>query len=158
WSNLNEPPQWRDCGRGQVTIASCEHEVRPEFRVRRVPLFTHNCMCLALRREDLIDDPRFRTTRERSIHAGERRALTASELEKRDAAEILARLLANDVPSAPVLSRFELLNDEQVRANAILEESVSAAFGRLRMPQPAAQFDRTPAQIRTAAPVLGADN
>jgi len=115
-------------------------------------------MCRALGREDLISDPRFRTTRDRSINASERRALTAAELEKWEATAILARLLENDVPSAPVLSRFELLNEEQVRANAILQQLVSADFGRLRMPRPAARFDRTPAQIRTAAPVLGADS
>ncbi|MGA9723252.1 MAG: CoA transferase [Candidatus Binatus sp.] len=115
-------------------------------------------MCRALNRQDLIDDDRFKTARDRSINAVERRTITSAELEKWRAAEILPRLLANDVPSAPVLSRFELLQDDQVRENHILQEFDSKAFGRVRMPRAAARFDRTPATVRALAPVLGADN
>jgi crotonobetainyl-CoA:carnitine CoA-transferase CaiB-like acyl-CoA transferase len=115
-------------------------------------------MCRALNREELIDDPRFKTARDRSINAVERRTITSTELEKWRADEILPRLLANDVPSAPVVSRFELLQDAQVRENHILEEFESDEFGRVRMPRAAAQFDRTPATTRALAPRLGADN
>src|SRR6185437_13488520 len=108
--------------------------------------------------QDLIDDPRFKTARERSMHAVERREIVAAELEKWTANEILPRLLNNDVPSAPVLSRLELLHDLQVRENRLLEEFQSKTFGKVRMPRPAALFDRTPAGIRTLAPPLGADN
>src|SRR6516162_705339 len=112
-------------------------------------------MCRALNREDLIDDSRFRTPRDRTINAVARREIVSAELEKWNADEILARLLANDVPSGPVRSRFELLQDPQVRASQILEEHESPKFGRVRQPRPAARFDRTPARIRTLAPLLG---
>lgn len=115
-------------------------------------------MCGALNRQDLIDDPRFKTARDRSLHAVERREIVAAELERWTASEILPRLLSNDVPSAPVLSRFELLEDRQVRENHILEEFESETFGKVRMPLPAARFDRTPAGVRELAPLLGADN
>jgi len=115
-------------------------------------------MCRALNRQDLIDDPRFKTVRDRSIHAVERREIVSAELEKWTASEILQRLLNNDVPSAPVLSRFELLQDRQVQENHILEEFQSEIFGKVRMPRPAARFDRTPAGVRELAPLLGADN
>jgi crotonobetainyl-CoA:carnitine CoA-transferase CaiB-like acyl-CoA transferase len=115
-------------------------------------------ICRALNRQELIDDPRFKTARDRSINAVERRTITSTELEKWRADEILPRLLANDVPCAPVRSRFELLQDDQVRENHILEEFESKEFGKVRMPRAAAQFDRTPAKVRTLAPILGADN
>jgi len=115
-------------------------------------------ICRALNRQELIDDPRFKTARDRSINAVERRTITSTELEKWRADEILPRLLANDVPCAPVRSRFELLQDDQVRENHILEEFESEQFGKVRMPRMAAQFDRTPAEVRTLAPRLGADN
>ena len=115
-------------------------------------------MCRALNRQDLIDDPRFKTAGARSRNAVERRGIIAAELEKWPANEILPRLLGNDVPAALVLSRFDLLQDGQVRANHILEEYQSLAFGRVRQPRPAAQFDRTPAGVRELAPLLGADN
>jgi crotonobetainyl-CoA:carnitine CoA-transferase CaiB-like acyl-CoA transferase len=115
-------------------------------------------MCRALKRQDLIDDPRFKTASARSRNAVERREITAAELEKWPASEILPRLLDNDVPAAPVLSRSELLRDGQVQANHILEEHQSPVFGRVRQPRPAAQFDRTPAGVHELAPLLGADN
>ena len=89
-------------------------------------------MCLALNRQDLIDDPRFKSARDRSAHAVERREMVAAELEKWTAREILQRLLRNDVPSAPVLSRFDLLRDEQVRESQILQEFQSETFGTVR--------------------------
>ena len=115
-------------------------------------------ICRAFKREDLIDDPRFKTARDRAVNAVERRTIMSSELEKWRASEILPRLLANDVPSAPILSRFELLQEEQVRENQILEVFESEKLGKVRMPRPAARFDRTPAEIRAMAPFLGADN
>jgi crotonobetainyl-CoA:carnitine CoA-transferase CaiB-like acyl-CoA transferase len=115
-------------------------------------------MCRALKRQDLIGDPRFRTARDRSINAVERRELVSAELEHWTAAEILSRLLDNDVPSAPALSRFELIQERQVRDSGILEEHQSEKFGTVRLPRPAAHFDRTPARIRAMAPLLGADN
>jgi len=115
-------------------------------------------MCRALNRQDLIADPRFNTAGARSHNAVERRGIMAAELEKWPANEILPRLLDNDVPAAPVLSRFELLQDGQIQANHILEEHRSPVFGRVRQPRPAAEFDRTPAGVRELAPLLGADN
>jgi len=115
-------------------------------------------MCRALNRVDLIADERFKTARDRAINAVERREIMTAELEKWTANEILARLLANDVPSAPVVSRFELLSDPQVRENQILEEHESEDFGKVRQPRPAARFDHTPSAIRKLAPLLGADN
>jgi crotonobetainyl-CoA:carnitine CoA-transferase CaiB-like acyl-CoA transferase len=115
-------------------------------------------LCRALNRQDLIVDARFRTARDRTVNAVERRKITSSELEKWRAEEILPRLLANDVPCAPVVSRFELLHDQQVRANETLEEFDTEAFGKVRMPRAAARFDRTPATVRTMAPQLGAHN
>jgi crotonobetainyl-CoA:carnitine CoA-transferase CaiB-like acyl-CoA transferase len=115
-------------------------------------------MCRALKREDLIEDSRFKSANARTINAVARRELMSSELEKWQADEILARLLENDVPSGPVRSRFELLEDPQVRASGILQIHESPKYGRVRQPRPAAQFDRTPASIRTLAPMLGEHN
>jgi len=113
-------------------------------------------LCHALNRQDLINDRRFKTARDRTVNAVERRSIVSSELEKWRADEILARLLANDVPCAPVVRRFELLQDEQVRANETLEEFDTEALGKIRMPRAAARFERTPATVRTMAPQLGA--
>lgn len=115
-------------------------------------------MCGALQREDLVDDPRFNTVSGRGKNAAERRAITSAEIEKWPSKEILRRLDERGVPCAPVLSRTDLLDDEQVRVNRMIEIHEDARFGPVRQPRPAALFDRTPAAIRTMAPFLGEHN
>jgi crotonobetainyl-CoA:carnitine CoA-transferase CaiB-like acyl-CoA transferase len=115
-------------------------------------------MCRALERPDLIDDERFRTVANRSRNIVTRRALMSEELAKWPSAEILARLQAEHVPCAPVLSRTELLDDEQVRTNGIIEIHDDPVLGKVRQPRPAARFSETPAAVRGLAPFPGAHN
>jgi crotonobetainyl-CoA:carnitine CoA-transferase CaiB-like acyl-CoA transferase len=115
-------------------------------------------MCRALARPELIDDERFRTVADRSRNVVARRLLMSEELAKWPSAEILARLQAENVPCAPVLSRTELLDDEQVRTNGILEIHDDSVLGKVRQPRPAARFSATPSAVRGLAPFLGADN
>ena len=58
-------------------------------------------MCRALNREDLIDDPRFKTASDRFVNVEERKQITAGEIKKWASDEVLARLDAEGVPSAP---------------------------------------------------------
>ena len=60
-------------------------------------------LCRALRREDLLADPRFETPARRFANVAERRAIMGAEIAKWPSAEILARFDAEQVPSAPVL-------------------------------------------------------
>ncbi len=115
-------------------------------------------MCRALGRQDLLEDERFKTAAARFRHNAERREITSREIRKWPAAEILARLDREEVPAAPVLSRRDLLTDAQVRENRILEVHDDPILGPVRQPRPAARFDRTPAEVRSMAPFLGADN
>ena len=68
------------------------------------------------------------------------------------------RLQAENVPCAPVLSRAEVLDDEQVRTNGIIEIHDDPVLGKVRQPRPAARFSVTPSAVRRLAPYLGADN
>ena len=69
--------------------------------------------------------------------------------------EILARLDAQDVPSAPLLSRMELMEHEQILVNESVDRTVHEGFGEVRQARPAAQFSATPVEIRAPAPTLG---
>ena len=112
-------------------------------------------LCNALNKPQWIDDARFSTTRERFRHAEQRKRLTAAELVSWDRDEILARLNAEDVPSAPLLTRLEMLDHEQIVANDIVGIYEFDDHGRIRLARPAARFENTPADIRTPAPRLG---
>ena len=111
--------------------------------------------CAASGRPALAEDPRFNTPGGRAINATERILLMAEIIKERPTAEWLQRLDANDVPSAPVLRRNEVITNEQVLARELIAEFDHPDIGRVRQPKPAARFDRTPAAIRGPAPRIG---
>ncbi len=76
-------------------------------------------------------------------------------LKTRTAAEWLARLTAEGVPCAPVLTRTELLAHPQVAANGIVVEADHSGAGRLRQARAAARFSATPTGLKRGAPALG---
>jgi crotonobetainyl-CoA:carnitine CoA-transferase CaiB-like acyl-CoA transferase len=111
--------------------------------------------CTASERPDLAKDPRFNTPGGRAANATERILLMAEIIKERRTAEWLHRLDTNDVPSAPVLRRSEVIANEQVLARELIAEFDHPDIGLVRQPKPAARFDRTPAAIRGPAPRIG---
>jgi crotonobetainyl-CoA:carnitine CoA-transferase CaiB-like acyl-CoA transferase len=111
--------------------------------------------CAASGRPGLADDPRFNTPGGRAVNATERILLMAEIIKERPTADWLQLLDANDVPSAPVLRRNEVIANEQVLARELIVELDHPDIGRVRQPVPAARFDRTPARIPRPAPRIG---
>jgi crotonobetainyl-CoA:carnitine CoA-transferase CaiB-like acyl-CoA transferase len=109
----------------------------------------------ALERPEWLQDARFKSPALRQQNIDARLAMTQGVLKTRTAAEWLARLTAEGVPCAPVLTRTELLRHPQIVANGIVVETDHPAAGRLRQARPAARFSATPAGIRSGAPALG---
>ena len=93
-------------------------------------------MCNAFDRKDLLSDQRFNTPRARFDNKTERRLLVAEEIKKHNSEDILIKLHENEVPSAPILTRTELLKNEQIIANEIIEFHDSSIFGTIRSPRP----------------------
>ena len=112
-------------------------------------------MCKALKREDLIDDERFATPAGRVANAQIRKEITGDEIAKWKSSEILKRLQEEGVPSAPLLDRMELLDNDQILANeSILRVNIDG-FGEVRQARPAARFSKTPSELSRPAPKLG---
>lgn len=112
-------------------------------------------LCTALGHREWLEDPRFLTVNDRAVNVTERLALTAQVLATNTSAYWLARLDAEEVPSAPVLSREEVITHPQIKANDLIHEYDHPIAGRVRQPRPAARFDQTPARIQRPAPGLG---
>jgi len=112
-------------------------------------------LATALDHPEWISDARFNTLAARARNVKERLDLTAEVLATKTSAEWLARLEANDVPCAPVLTREEVIRDPQVAANELLIESEHPHAGAMRQPRPAARFEATPAGLHRPAPLLG---
>ena len=115
-------------------------------------------LCRALRREELISDPRYKSPADRSKNQTERRQMITDELLKWKTDEILERLRSEDVPCAPILDRWSLLDDPQVKENKMIELHSHPVLGDVRQPRPAVRFDRSPASVEKLAPFLGQDN
>lgn len=109
----------------------------------------------ALARPDFLEDERFTTPELREINKDARTRLTQEALAGFTSGEALARLEAEDVPCAPVLRRADMRDHPQVLANGIVVETEHDQAGRLRQTRPAADFSRTPSEIRYGAPVYG---
>lgn len=103
-----------------------------------------------------LDDPRFRTAALRQENIDARLQLTQDVLRTGTSADWLARLEAEDVPCAPVLTRSEAIRHPQAAANGIVIETDHPDAGRLRQARPAARFSATPVEIRGGGPPLGA--
>ena len=115
-------------------------------------------MCRALKKPEWECDPRFKTTAARFINAKDRLAETAAVIKGQSSDYWLKSFEENGVPSAPVLTRPQMLEDVQVKHNEIINEYKHPGIGRVRQVRPAARFsgfEKTPNPI---APRLGEHN
>ncbi len=112
-------------------------------------------MCKALDREEWLSDERFATARNRGINVKLRLEMTAEVLRTNTSEYWLARLDEFEVPSAPVLSRPEVIEQEQIKVNETVTEYDHPGLGRVRQPRPAAIFEATPVNTEQLAAKLG---
>ncbi|WP_435176407.1 CaiB/BaiF CoA transferase family protein [Halorussus sp. AFM4] len=87
-------------------------------------------LCRAIDREDLLADERFETAEARLDRKAELTEVVAEELRDRDRETVLAALLAEDVPAAPVNDPSDLVDDDHLAAVDLLAEFESAEDDR----------------------------
>ncbi|MEA2688981.1 MAG: formyl-CoA transferase [Candidatus Eremiobacteraeota bacterium] len=111
----------------------------------------------AIGRPELADDPRYRGNRERTEHGAEIDALIGEwtrTLDVADAARILAEA---QVPSGPVYSVAEIVEDEQIRARHAVRHIDDDAGNRVATTAPVLRFRAHPTVLTHAARSVGAD-
>ena len=109
----------------------------------------------ALNRTDLIEDHRFTTLGDRIQNVVVLEEILNEEFKKWPSTELVARLVAEDVPAGPVHTLEEVITDPQIRHNDAIIEIDHPVAGRMRQTAPPARFDRTPAIPGRPAPELG---
>jgi formyl-CoA transferase len=112
----------------------------------------------AIGREDLIDDPRFRTNADRVRNNDELDPIVAGFMASRPREEILEFFERADITVGPVSDVADLVEDPLVRERAVLASYPDADMGTLPMHAPGARLSRTPARMRRPAPMLGEHN
>ena len=115
-------------------------------------------MCKALEKEEWLTDERFASARARGINVKLRLEMTADVLKTNTSEYWLARLDECEVPSAPVLTRPEVIEQEQIKVNEVLFEYDHPGLGKVRQPRPAAVFEATPVKTEQLAAKLGEHN
>jgi formyl-CoA transferase/CoA:oxalate CoA-transferase len=111
--------------------------------------------CRALERPDWEGDPRFATNRDRVAQREMLMPLVERIFAERTTAEWLARLQAEDVPSAPIQSVDRVLADPQVRHRRMVVQVDHPEHGRLPTLGTPIKVDGALDLAVTAAPRLG---
>ena len=159
---------WQE-GLGGLTMVGEEHRVKRGQRSKDLVYETSDGyitagavsdaewhgMCEALDKQQWLSDERFSTPRARGMNAKVRLEMTAEVLRTNTSDYWLKRLDECEVPSAPVLSRPAVIEQEQVKVNELLSEYDHPGLGRVRQPRPAAVFQGTPTKTKQQAAGLG---
>ena len=108
-------------------------------------------------RADLADDPRLAHNAGRVEHEKLIDAALAAWTRSLDSAEVLARLEEADVPSGPIYSVADIMNDPHYRAREMFHR-VEIDGEPLVLPAMSPRLDATPGGTEWPGPALGAHN
>lgn len=115
-----------------------------------------NKLCLVFERPELVSDPRFDGApwAISPAHWAEIKALIQSIVETRPRGEWLRLLGEADIPCAPVLTRFDFVDDPQVRQLGFCTEIDDLELGPMTQVGLPVNLRATPGAIQCAAPRL----
>jgi crotonobetainyl-CoA:carnitine CoA-transferase CaiB-like acyl-CoA transferase len=111
--------------------------------------------CAALGLDDLRDDPRFATNRDRLAHRDELNALIEPLFAGSSAAELAALLNQAGVPCGAVRDLQAVFSDPQVAALGLVQQLEHPSAGTIKVVGPPYRFSATPGAVRTPPPLLG---
>jgi crotonobetainyl-CoA:carnitine CoA-transferase CaiB-like acyl-CoA transferase len=100
-------------------------------------------------------DPRFATIRDRLVNEDDLEVAISDCVVRMDRDDVLARLIAADVLTAPINDIPDVVADPQVGHNEMIVPVEHAKLGRFNVTGPPLHMHGTPANVRLAPPVLG---
>ena len=103
----------------------------------------------------IAGDERAASVEGRMKHGGDTMRAVKAALAEMTTDEVVSRMLANEVPCAPVVGLGDVRSHPQLVASGTLEEVGHPALGRIVQPRPAARFSGLPEAMRTPAPAAG---
>ena len=112
-------------------------------------------LCRLLGRPDLATDPRYATNPARVANRETLVPLLQSIFETRAAAAWVEGLLELGIPTGPINDVAAALNDPQVQARGLVQETELITGEVLRFVGPAVGLSATPAEVRLPPPLLG---
>jgi crotonobetainyl-CoA:carnitine CoA-transferase CaiB-like acyl-CoA transferase len=111
-------------------------------------------LCRALDMEDVRQDPRFATNRDRIRHRRDINRIVAERIAVRSREEWIELLNREGVPCGPINNLREVFSDPQVLHQQMVLTS-NQPSGRVQMPGFAVKMAETPARLRRPSPQIG---
>jgi len=111
--------------------------------------------CRAVERPDMIEEKKYLTIFDRSMHLDELMNWVKEMLLTRTAKEWSERFVEETVPHSVVNTLEGVFEDPQVIANGSAVTIDHEHMGKMRVPKPPVDFGGTPSTIRLGAPKLG---
>jgi formyl-CoA transferase/CoA:oxalate CoA-transferase len=111
--------------------------------------------CPAIGCPELADDLRYRTNQDRRANRESLLARLQEVFLTRSYEEWEPILLAKGIPVGAINDIGQVVEHPQVKARGSLVEVEHPRLGKVRVAGPAARLSETPAQVRSASPLLG---
>jgi len=108
-------------------------------------------------RDDLLDDPRYATPKDRVEHMDEIDTLISAWTTQRDKVEVMETLGHAGVPAGAVLDTGELMNDPFLRKRGMFATVTHPVRGEVTIPGWPVKMSDSEVQIMTS-PLLGQHN
>lgn len=109
-------------------------------------------------RPEIMDDPRYSTMAQRSLHIGDLYAMLDEVTPTRTVAEWLTALEAAEIPATPVKTLAQVIDDPHMKARGMFRKVEHHSEGELLNVEPPVKFDKTPSRHLRGAPLLGEDS
>lgn len=107
---------------------------------------------------EVMDDPRYATMRQRSLHIAEIYAMVERLTPARSVAEWIEALQAREIPCMPVKSLEQLFEDPHLAARGLFRTIEHHSEGEITSLAPPIAFSATPSAHLRGAPLLGEDS
>ena len=115
-------------------------------------------MCAAIRRTDLMEDPRFKTNTDRVKHRDECVEILSEIFRTGTMAEWVEVISEAGVPCGPINRVSDVINDPQVIARNMIVDLPHPNIPDLRVPGSPLKLTDTPPSLRRPPPLLGQHN
>ena len=107
-----------------------------------------------LKREELMQDPRFITNQDRGQHVEELEALLEELMADQTVDEWLVLCDSAGVPAGPINDFAQAMQDEHYLARGMVQEMEHPVMGKMKTIGFPSKFSETPSQIRSPAPLF----
>jgi CoA:oxalate CoA-transferase len=111
--------------------------------------------CRLINRQELIEDPRFRTNPLRSKNVEKLIPVLADEFLKRTTKEWSDLFEGADLPYTPINNIREICEDPHIQHRNMLVEIEQPGIGKIRIPGSPIHLSETPGEVYAPAPLLG---